>query len=540
MTAVAPPPLHERLQAAAAALNGRRTESLFDAEPHRIEQFQCRVDGLVLDFAKHRLDDAARQTLLELADARGLLEAFSALINGETVNTSERRAALHTLLRGTRSETQPELFALVEDTLSRMSDLVASIHSGAATGFNGLPFTDVVNLGIGGSDLGPRLVCEALRQADSPLRAHFVANIDPYDLDNTLQALDPARTLFVICSKSFTTEETLSNTVRARAWLQAAGATDDTLGQHLIAVTTQVERAGEWSVWPERCLPIWDWVGGRYSLWSAIGISIPLALGWPAFSRLLQGARSVDQHTATAAPADNLPMMMALLELWQTHYLKTDTHAVLPYAQRLARLPDFLQQLTMESNGKSATPEGQQVSHHTAPILWGSAGTIGQHSYYQLLHQGTRSFTADIILPLSADEGDHTARRALAAHALAQSRAFMIGRSAEEACRLGAERGFSAAASRQFELTGNHSHSFITMNSVSPESLGGLIVAYEHKTFFLAVLLGINCFDQWGVELGKAIASEMQALLRGDEATVASDPATLATVKAWQDANPTP
>lgn len=537
---VAPPPLHQRLQAAAAALCHRRIEALFDGEPCRAEHYRCHADGLVLDYGKHRLDHEARQTLVELADARCLREAFSALINGEQVNSSERRAALHTLLRGTGADAQPKQRALVDDTLSRMSDLVEAVHSGRATGFNGQTFTDVVNLGIGGSDLGPRLVCEALGHSKAPLRAHFVANIDPHDLDTTLQELDPARTLFVICSKSFNTEETLSNTVRARAWLTAAGANSETLGQHLIAVTTQVARAGEWSVWPERCLPIWDWVGGRYSLWSAIGISIALALGWSAFSRLLSGAQSMDRHTETSLPGDNLPMMMALLELWQTHYLKTDTHAVLPYAQRLARLPDFLQQLTMESNGKSVTPEGQLIEYHTAPVLWGSAGTIGQHSYYQLLHQGTRSFTADIILPLSADAGDHEARRALAAHALAQSRALMIGRSADEALRLGSERGFSAAASRQFELPGNHSHSLITMTSVSPECLGGLIAAYEHKTYFLSVLLGINPFDQWGVELGKAIAAEMQALLRGDEVTVNTDPSTLAAAKAWQDANPNP
>jgi len=535
---VAPPPLQQRLEAAAAALKPQRIEALFDNEPDRTAHYRCSAQGLILDFSKHQLDRDAWQALLELASARDLPQAFAALTKGDEVNTSERRAALHTLLRGCGAEAQPALFGRVEETLSRMSNLVEAVHCGAATGFDGQSFTDVVNLGIGGSDLGPRLVCEALGHPNAHLRAHFVANIDPHDLDHTLQTLDPARTLFVICSKSFNTEETLSNTIRARAWLMAAGATTETLGRHLIAVTTQVGRAGEWSVLPERCFPIWDWVGGRYSLWSAIGISIPLSLGWSVFSRLLQGARAIDEHTAASPPSDNLPMMMALLELWQTHYLKTDTHAVLPYAQRLARLPDFLQQLTMESNGKRVSPEGQWLAHHTAPVLWGSAGTIGQHSYYQLLHQGTRSFTADILLPLSADDGDREARRALAAHALAQSRALMIGRSAEEACRLGAERGFSEEASGQFELPGNHSHSLITMDSVSPECLGALLAAYEHKTYFLGVLLGINSFDQWGVELGKAIAADMQALLRGDEVTVAADPATLAAVKAWREANP--
>ncbi len=536
----APPPLHDRLLHAAASLNDRRIETLFDTEPDRATQYRCSASGLVLDFAKHRLDDAARQILLELAEARALAEAFSALTRGEEVNTSERRAALHTLLRGTGTATQPTLSKLVEDTLSRMAELVAAVHAGDACGFDGQSFTDVVNLGIGGSDLGPRLVCEALEYNGAPLRAHFVANIDPHDLDTTLAGLNPARTLFVICSKSFSTEETLSNTIRARAWLIAGGATNETLGNNLIAVTTQVARAGEWNVWPERCFPIWDWVGGRYSLWSAIGIAIPLALGWSAFFRLLEGARAMDEHTAEVPPANNLPMMMALLELWQTHYLKTDTHAVLPYAQRLARLPDFLQQLTMESNGKRVTPEGQPLTHHTAPVLWGSAGTIGQHSYYQLLHQGTRSFTADIILPLSSGDGDFDARRALAGHALAQSRALMVGRPRDDALRLGAERGFSAEASRQFELPGNHSHSLITMSSVSPECLGGLIAAFEHKTFFLGVLLGINSFDQWGVELGKEIAAEMQALLRDDAVSVDADPATLSAANAWRDANPEP
>ncbi|MEK9919348.1 MAG: glucose-6-phosphate isomerase [Luminiphilus sp.] len=535
---IAPPALHQRLYTAAERLDAQPIAALFSDDAQRAEHYRCQSGGIVLDFAKHRLDDTALQALLDLADARHLAQAFSNLIAGDEVNASERRAALHTLLRGTGADALPTLSQLVDNTLSRMAELVAAIHSGTATGFDGQSFTDVVNLGIGGSDLGPRLICEALHHADAPLRAHFVANIDPHDLDTTLEGLEPARTLFVICSKSFSTEETLSNTVRARAWLKAAGATTETLGRHLIAVTTQVERAGEWSVWPERCLPLWDWVGGRYSLWSAVGISVPLALGWDAFARLLGGARSMDEHTATSPPGDNLPMMMALLELWQTQYLSADTHAVLPYAQRLARLPDFLQQLTMESNGKRVSSDGRPLSHHTAPVLWGSAGTIGQHSYYQLLHQGTRAFTADIILPLTADHGDRDARRALAAHALAQSRALMVGRSTDAACKLGADRGFSEQTSRQFELPGNHSHSLITLERVSPECLGGLIAAYEHKTYFLGVLLGINSFDQWGVELGKEIAADMQALLRGDAVSVDADPSTMAAIKAWQNANP--
>ena len=246
----------------------------------------------------------------------------------------------------------------------------------------------------------------------------------------------------------------------------------------------------------------------------------------------------MDAHTEQSAPGENLPMVMALLELWQTQYLGTDTHVVLPYAQKLRHLPDFLQQLTMESNGKRVSPEGEPLSHHSAPVLWGSAGTIGQHSYYQLLHQGTRAFTADVVLPLQAGEGDLAARRALAAHALAQSRALLVGRSAEDARQLGAARGFEEGASRQFELPGNHSHSLILMDDVSPEALGALIAAYEHKTYFLAVLLGLNPFDQWGVELGKEIAAQMQQLLKGGEADANVDAATLAVAEAWRAANP--
>ena len=536
--AIEPTALHEALLEAASAISGGRIEALVRASPDRAERYRCDAAGLTLDFSKHLLDDDSWQLLLELADARDLPETFRALIHGTMVNTSERRPALHTLLRGTAGSLHGDKTAAVTDTLARMADLVDDIHDGIVTSANGCSFTDIVNLGIGGSDLGPRLICDALSAPAAPLRAHFVANIDPEDLDRVLDRLNPRSTLFVICSKSFTTEETLTNAARARAWLERAGIANDALGQHLIAVTTQVQRAGDWHIPPERCFPIWDWVGGRYSLWSAVGVSIALALGWPVFERLLAGAQQMDAHTEQAAPGENLPMVMALLELWQTQYVGTDTHVVLPYAQKLRHLPDFLQQLTMESNGKRVSPEGEPLSHHSAPVLWGSAGTIGQHSYYQLLHQGTRAFTADLVLPLQAGEGDLAARRALAAHALAQSLALLIGRSAEDARQLGAARGFDEGASRQFELPGNHSHSMILMDDMSPEALGALIAAYEHKTYFLAVLLGLNPFDQWGVELGKEIAAQMQQLLEGGEADANVDAATLAAAEAWRAANP--
>ena len=529
--------LHSTLMQAAEALKSQRVEGLFNTNPDRASQYRCEAAGLTLDFSKHLLDDDAWQALLELSNKQALPAAFTSLIGGEMINTSEHRPALHTLLRGTARDQHPGKSKEVEDTLARVAALVDSIHSGATTGSSGQPFTDVVNLGIGGSDLGPRLVYEALQSEAAPLKAHFVANIDPDDLDSTLASLNPDTTLFVVCSKSFSTEETLSNAERTARWLQTAGIQGHAVGAHLIAVTTQVAKAGDWHIPPERCFPLWDWVGGRYSLWSAVGISIALALGWQSFQRLLDGAHSLDIHTNNASPADNLPIIMALLELWQTHYIGANTHVVLPYAQRLAHLPCFLQQLTMESNGKRVSPSGEPLAHDTAPVLWGSAGTIGQHSYYQLLHQGTRSFSADIILPLRSGEGDRDARRALAAHALAQSRALMVGRPPQEALQLGAERGFDESTSRQLELPGNHSHSLLIIDAITPESLGALIAAYEHKTYFLAVLFGINPFDQWGVELGKVIAGQMQSVLSDTCNKVEIDPATLAAAKAWLAAN---
>ena len=534
--------LHEQLRDARAELSHRRISTLFDTDPDRHERYQCQSHGLVVDFSKHLIDDHVWQLLIELASAHALPAAFSGLVAGQSVNTSECRPALHTLLRGTGAELHPEHATAVRNALTRMETLVTRIHTGAETGWTDQAFTDVVNLGIGGSDLGPRFICDALRTPEAPLRAHFVANIDPEDLDQTLDALDPTRTLFVVCSKSFTTEETLSNAHRARAWLQAAGAPPHGLGQHFIAVTTQVAQAQQWGIPAERCLPIWDWVGGRYSLWSATGLTIPLALGWPAFEGLLGGAKTLDQHTLESSPADNLPMMMALLEFWQTRFLNANTHAVLPYAQRLQHLTDFLQQLTMESNGKRVSTTGEPLTSDSAPVLWGSAGTNGQHSYYQLLHQGTRSFSADIILPLISGGGDLPARRSLAAHALAQSRAFMVGRSPDEAREIGALRGFNERECRQLEIPGNHSHSLILMEAVTPECLGALIAAYEHKTYFLAVLLGINAFDQWGVELGKEIAAAIQPFLETGATAPTTDPAILdpATRQAaiaWREAN---
>lgn len=518
-------------------MRGDRTADLLTRNPERADCYRCEGAGIHLDYSKHLLNDRGRAALIELSAKKALAQAFTGLVTGEPVNNTEQRPALHTLLRGSYTATCRPRWEEVAETLRRLQSKVEAIHRGIDQGYGGKTLTDVVNIGIGGSDLGPRMVCEALHDAANPMTAHFVSNVDPWDLDRQLAALDPDRTLFVVCSKSFGTQETISNAVRARQWLLDSGIPASGIEQHVLAVTTNLQAAAMFGIPEHHCFPIWDWVGGRYSLWSAIGLAIALSCGWHVFHDLLAGARAMDEHTGSAETADNVPMMMALLEWWHCQLQQCDSHLVLPYAQRLAYLPDFLQQLTMESNGKRVSRDGQPLQQPSAPMLWGSAGTIGQHSYYQLLHQGNRAFTADILLPLTNPGVDTTAHRKLAANALAQSRALLLGRSATEAAALVAERGLPTELAPHLELPGNHSHSLIWFDAVTPQRLGALIAAYEHKTFFLAELLNINAFDQWGVELGKDIGEQILPMLETGVGLEQLDASTAALAQAWRDAN---
>ena len=523
------------LLAEAARLSTQRVEKLLADQPQRVDVMTLHAAGLTLDYSKQLVDDKALTALT--AAGAGLSTAFESLISGDEVNNTECRPALHTLLRGTARDAQTERYAEVSDTLNRMQAAVSAIHSGERRGASDQRFTDVINIGIGGSDLGPRMVCRALDSVSPELNTHFISNVDPHDLDVVTRELNPQTTLLVICSKTFTTEETLTNAQHARAWLIDGGIDEATIGQHVLAVTTNLSAAAEFGINEDACFPMWDWVGGRYSVWSAIGLVIALGFGWQTFSAFLDGAASLDEHTKSAEVSRNIPMMMALLELWNTRFLGTETHVVLPYSQRLEHLADFLQQLTMESNGKRVTVGGEAITEVTAPVLWGSAGTIGQHSYYQLLHQGNRRFSADIILPLTNGDVDLDAHRKLAANALAQSRAFLIGRSAEDSATLAHDRGLDESLAGHFEMPGNHPHSVMTTDAVTPESLGALIAAYEHKTYFLAVLMGLNPFDQWGVELGKVIGKQIRSSLETGEGLDDLDASTAALASAWLEAN---
>ena len=527
----------DTLTAEASRLRDVSIDDLLSHEAHRVSELTLMAAGLRLDASKQRIDREALAKLTTAAVNAELPNAFERLVTGAEVNITEQRAALHTLLRGTAAVDCSDLHGDVSETLSRMELAVKSIHDGTHKSASGKPFTDVINIGIGGSDLGPRMICRALDSAAPRLQSHFISNVDPHDLDVVTRDLDPATTLLVICSKTFTTEETLTNAQRARAWLLSGGVPETDIGKHVLAVTTNLDAAAEFGIDVNACFPMWDWVGGRYSVWSAIGLVIALGHGWEAFTGLLDGARSLDEHTREAPPSQNIPMMMALLELWNTRFLNTETHVVLPYSQRLEHLADFLQQLTMESNGKRVTLDGQTIEAVTAPVLWGSAGTIGQHSYYQLLHQGNRSFSADIIFPLTNGDVDLDAHRKLAANALAQSRAFLIGRTAEESGALAASKGLAPELAPHFEMPGNHPHSTIVMHAVTPETLGALVAAYEHKTYFLSVLMGLNAFDQWGVELGKVIGKQIRGTLETGDGLDVLDASTAALATSWRDAN---
>jgi glucose-6-phosphate isomerase len=533
-------PAFGELQALAGALRHASIETLFQQEADRLDTFCRSAAGLRLDFSKHLLDRAARDALLALAEQAQLPARARALLSGAEVNTTERRPALHSLLRATEAPGLEDKLAEVEATRARMRYWVERLHGGEQRGFSGRAITDVVNIGIGGSDLGPRLVTEALAPFQGTIACHYVANVDPADLQGTLLELDPESTLFIVCSKSFRTEETLTNALAARDWLLQAGAGEAELERHFLAITTNLAAAAELGIPQANCLPMWDWVGGRYSVWSAVGLSCAIAVGWEHFAGFLAGAAAMDAHFGSAPVADNLPMLMSLLEIWYCNCLGAGNHVVLPYDQGLARLPDFLQQLTMESNGKRVASDGSPLPWDTAPVLWGSAGTMGQHSFHQLLHQGTRLCPADFILPLTTHTGMGEQHRRLVANGLAQSRTLLVGRNLEQARQSLRARGLDEAEAERLAphlaMPGNRPNSVITLEAVTPHSLGALIALYEHRTFCSGQLWGINPFDQWGVELGKEIGADLLALMGGEAREAPLDPATEALLVQWRNA----
>jgi glucose-6-phosphate isomerase len=506
--------LADELASHARRLAATPVRGLFAADPERFARFSREAAGILLDFSRQRLDGAALDALVGLAEARGLRARIAALLGGAEVNTSERRAALHTLLRVPAGRAPAALAPLHGEVLAvraQCAAFVRDVHAGRRTGKGGARFTDVVNIGIGGSDLGPAMAATALAPCDAGLlRTHFVSNVDGTQFADLAPALDPASTLAIVCSKTFTTQETLANARRVRAWLVAALG-EAAVPRHFAAVSTNAAAMDAFGVGRDARFAMWDWVGGRYSMWSAVGLALELAIGTAHFEALLAGAHAMDEHFRSAPFSDNLPALAGLLAHWNRNFQGCASHAVLPYTQRLARLPAYLQQLEMESLGKRVTLSGSPVAAGTGAVIWGEPGSNAQHSFFQLLHQGTADVSADFLLPLAgaADpEGDELA----IANCLAQVQALMAGHDAPEPHRV---------------HPGSRPLSLLAFARLDPATLGAIVAFYEHKVFVESVLWEINPFDQWGVELGKRICNSLLPL---DEAV---RPAELAGIADW-------
>jgi glucose-6-phosphate isomerase len=506
---------HSRLKSIAAAMSSVRAIDLFGRDPQRAERFAIEAAGLYFDYAKNKIDDEARNALLALAADRGVAEAIRKMAAGERINATEKRAVLHMALRAPDgagfSIDGENVSRLVEKERARIKDFADRFAVGALRGFDERPLDTIVNIGIGGSDLGPLMAVEALKPFRTPgKRAFFVSNVDGQHLADTLEICDPATTLFIIASKTFTTEETMTNAASARRWMLENGAKEADIARHFIALSTNGRAVEAFGIDRANMFEFWDWVGGRYSMWSAIGMSIALACGYPVFERLLAGAAAMDDHFRTAPIASNMPAMAALVGVWNRNYLGVAAHAVLPYDQHLHRLPAYLQQLDMESNGKSVDISGARLAEASGPFLFGEPGTNGQHAFYQLIHQGTDVIACDFIAAAltASPVSDHHEK--LLANFLAQPEALMLGRSLDAATKELEAQGLSKDEAARLAphkvFAGDRPTNAILMERLTPETLGALVAFYEHKVFVQGVIWGINSFDQWGVELGKALA----------------------------------
>jgi len=516
-------PAWQALAAHQARIAGTSITELFAADASRAERFSLESGELLLDYSKHRVDAEAMRLLAELAAQAQVPDCIRRMFTGDLINNTEARAVLHVALRF-KGEAFPEgrdVTPLVRAALDRMRRFVDEAQHGALKGADGRAITDIVNIGIGGSDLGPRMLARALRRFHKPgPRLHFVANIDPADLEATLGDLTPGSTFFIIASKTFTTTETLDNAARARAWLEAVLGKSGRLSAHFAAVTANAPGAAALGIPPERVFPLWDWVGGRYSVWSAVGLPVALSAGMDAFDELLEGARAMDAHFRSAPLERNMPVVLALLEIWCANFLGAPSRAVIPYSEDLRDFPAYLQQLEMESNGKRIDRDGNEVDYATAPIVWGSAGTPSQHAFHQLLHQGTHLIPVDFIV-IGQDGESSAAQATLAANALAQSAALAFGNPTLDVPHKA--------------LPGNRPSSTLLLKRLTPRALGELIALYEHKVFVEGVIWNLNSFDQWGVEHGKNLARTLlPRLLEGGE-TAALDSSTRALLARLRD-----
>ena len=491
---------------------------LFAGDATRFDKFQLNAAGIFLDFSKNHVVDETHHKLVALAEACNVPAKMQAMFNGEIVNTTEQRPALHSALRYQGSESivveGKDVVPEVQAVLDRMGQFTDKVRDGSWTGFSGKPITDIVNIGIGGSDLGPLMAVEALAPfAHERLNIHFVSNVDGSHLVSALKKVDPQTTLFVVASKTFTTQETLTNAHSARQWFLESEASDADVAKHFVALSTNADAVSEFGIDTDNMFGFWDWVGGRYSLWSAIGLTLALSIGMERFRQFLEGGYEMDQHARTAPLAENMPVTLALLTIWYNNFWGAPSHLIAPYDQYLHRFPAYLQQLTMESNGKSVHHDGTPVEMATGPVVWGEPGTNGQHAYFQLLHQGTHLIPTDFIMAIESLNPLGIHQELLMANCFAQSEALMMGKTADELRKEMQASGSSDAEIERLSghrtFQGNRPSNTLLVQQVTPKALGALIALYEHKVFVEAAIWDINPFDQWGVELGKALAKSI-------------------------------
>ncbi len=491
-------------------------KTLFADDAQRAEKMHLQWNDFLVDFSKNRIVPETLELLVDLANEMKLEEAIAAYFSGDAINQTESRAVLHTALRAPESA---EIFVdgvniipEIQSVKQKMRSFSNEIINGQRKGFTGKPFTDVVNIGIGGSDLGPAMVVEALKFYKNPLNLHFVSNVDGDHVHETLKNLDPETTLFVVASKTFTTQETLGNAETIRKWFLQYASDKDVAG-HFVAVSTNIARVTEFGIAAENIFPMWDWVGGRFSLWSAVGLSICLAIGFENFDELLSGAYEMDEHFKQAPFEENIPVILAMISIWYNNFYKSETEAIIPYTQYLTRFAPYLQQGIMESNGKSVGRDGKTVNYETGTIIWGEPGTNSQHAFFQLIHQGTKLIPTDFIGFKNSLHGDSNHHNKLMSNFFAQTEALLNGKTSEEVVREFKDQGVepkdfeSLAAFKVFE--GNKPTNTLLIDKLTPKTLGSLIALYEHKIFVQGIIWNIYSYDQWGVELGKQLATSI-------------------------------
>lgn len=523
----------------------KNLKDLFDTDEDRFKKFSLQFEDILIDYSKNRIDEETLALLIQLAKECGITDAINAMFSGEIINVTEGRPVLHIALRN-RSNAPilvdgKDVMPDVNRVLDQMKDFSEAIISGSWTGYTGKAITDVVNIGIGGSDLGPVMVTEALKAYKNHLSLHFVSNVDATHIVETLKVVDPETTLFLIASKTFTTQETMGNAHSARDWFINSGAKDEDVAKHFAALSTNSEGVAKFGIDTKNMFEFWDWVGGRYSLWSAIGLSICLSVGFDNFIELLEGAHAMDNHFKSTEMEENIPAILALVGIWYNNFFESETEAILPYDQYMHRFAAYFQQGDMESNGKHVDRNGKHVDYSTGPIIWGEPGTNGQHAFYQLIHQGTKLIPCDFIAPAQSHNplGEH--HPMLLSNFFAQTEALMNGKTEEvviEELKKAGKSEEEIATIAPFKVfEGNRPTNSILLKKITPHSLGALIAMYEHKIFVQGIIWNIYSFDQWGVELGKQLAGKILPELKDDKEVTTHDSSTNGLInqyKAWR------